>query len=59
LRSAAPLARPAAIIELEDRLSEHLGSKVKISYGERGGKIIVGYRGLDDLERIYRRIFGG
>lgn len=51
--------RPAAIIELEERLSEHLGSRVRISSGTRGGKIVVGYRDLDDLERIYRRFFGG
>ena len=51
--------RPAAIIELEDRLSEHLGSKVKISFKGTGGKLVVTYRGLDDLERIYRRFFGG
>ena len=50
--------RPAAIIELEDRLSDHLGSKVRISYGERGGKLVVAYRGLDELERIYKRFFG-
>ena len=53
------MPRPAAMIELEERLSEHLGSKVKISYGARGGKVVVGYRDLDDLERIYRRFFGG
>jgi ParB family chromosome partitioning protein len=53
------IPRPVAIIELEDRLSDHLGSKVKISFGKRGGKIVVGYRDLDDLERIYRRFFGG
>ncbi len=47
------------MIELEERLSEHLGSKVKISHGSRGGKVVVGYRDLDDLERIYRRFFGG
>ena len=51
--------RPAAIIELEERLSEYLGSKVKISFGRRGGKVVVGYRDLDDLERIYRRFYGG
>jgi ParB family chromosome partitioning protein len=50
--------RPAAIVELEERLSEHLGSKVKITYGKRGGKLVVGYRGLEDLERIYRSFFG-
>ena len=53
------LPRPAAIIELEDRLSDHLGSRVKISFGASGGKLVVGYRDLNDLERIYRRFFGG
>lgn len=51
--------RPAAIIELEERLSDHLGSRVKISFGRGGGRLVVRYRDLDDLERIYRRFFGG
>jgi ParB family chromosome partitioning protein len=53
------IPRPAAIIELEEHLSEHLGSRVKISFGSRGGKLVVGYKDLDDLERIYRKFFGG
>ncbi|MDH3499879.1 MAG: ParB/RepB/Spo0J family partition protein [Acidimicrobiia bacterium] len=56
--AAAPPMRPAAIIELEQRLADELGSKVKITYGKRGGKLMVNYGSLDDLERIYRRIFG-
>ncbi len=57
---AAPMVpRPAAIIELEERLSEHLGSRVKITWGAKGGRLVVRYRNLDDLERIYRRFFGG
>lgn len=51
--------RPAALIELEERLSEHLASRVKITHGRRGGRLVVRYRDLDDLERIYRRFFGG
>ena len=57
-RPRTKVPRPAAMIELEERLSEHLGSRVKISYGSRGGKLVVNYRDLDDLERIYRRFFG-
>ncbi len=45
--------RPAAIIELEDRLGEHLGTAVKIDHGKRGGKLVIRYASLDDLERIY------
>ncbi len=46
--------RPAAIIELEDRLGERLGTAVKIDHGKRGGKVSIRYSSLDDLERIYR-----
>lgn len=53
----APPMRPAAIIELEQRLTEELGAKVKITHGKRGGKLMVNYGSLDDLERIYRRLF--
>ena len=54
--TARPM-RPAAIIELEQRLTDELGAKVKITYGKRGGKLMVNYGSLDDLERIYRRLF--
>ncbi len=56
LRSTEP--RPAAIIELERRLADQLGSKVKIDYGPKGGKVTVRFADLDDLERIYRHLFG-
>lgn len=47
--------RPAAIIELEERLSDHLGTTVRIHYGGRGGgKMTIRFGSLDDLERIYR-----
>lgn len=50
----APKVRPAAIIELEDRLGERLGTAVKIDHGKRGGKVAIKYSSLDDLERIYK-----
>jgi ParB family chromosome partitioning protein len=50
--------RPAEIIELEDRLQEKLGTKVKIDYRGRGGRITIRYATPDDLERIYRHLFG-
>ncbi|MEA2001653.1 MAG: ParB/RepB/Spo0J family partition protein [Actinomycetota bacterium] len=54
VRVAARKPRPAAIIELEDRLGERLGTRVKIEHGVRGGKVSIRYTSLDDLERIYR-----
>jgi ParB family chromosome partitioning protein len=56
-RSATPPVRPAAIIELEDRLQDRLGTKVRIDYRGKGGKITIKYSSPDDLERIYRHLF--
>ncbi|MGI9641908.1 MAG: ParB/RepB/Spo0J family partition protein [Acidimicrobiia bacterium] len=55
--STAQAVRPAAIIELEDRLQDRLGTKVRIDYRGKGGKITIKYASPDDLERIYRHLF--
>lgn len=55
---ATTTVRPAAIIELEDKLQDRLGTKVKIDYRGKGGKITIRYASPDDLERIYRHLFG-
>lgn len=57
-RSKTADVRPAAIIELENRLADRLGARVTIAPAKRGGKIVVRYRKVDDLERIYRTLFG-
>jgi ParB family chromosome partitioning protein len=49
--------RPAAIIELEERLSDQLNTSVKINYGSKGGKLVIGFSSLNDLERIYRLFY--
>jgi ParB family chromosome partitioning protein len=51
-------SRPAEILELEEKLGEHLGSKVRIDYGSRGGRLTVRFGSLDELERIYRALLG-
>lgn len=48
--------RPVEIIELEKRLGERLGSKVKISYRNQKGKVEIRFGSLEDLERIYRAL---
>ena len=55
-RSAVKQLRPVEIIELEQRLTEHLGSKVKISYRNEKGKVEIRFGSLGELERIYRVI---
>ncbi len=49
--------RPVEIIELEQRLTDRLQSKVKIAYRSNKGKIEIRFTSLDDLERIYRTFF--
>ena len=56
--SGDPSPRPAAIIELEERLQDKLGTKVRIDYRGKGGRITIKYTSADDLERIYRHLFG-
>lgn len=55
--STAHTVRPAAIIELEDRLQDRLGTKVRIDHRGKGGRITIKYASPDDLERIYRHLF--
>jgi ParB family chromosome partitioning protein len=46
--------RPAGIVELEDLLSVHLDTRVKVDMGNRRGKVVIDFATLEDLERIYR-----
>jgi ParB family chromosome partitioning protein len=46
--------RPVEIIELEKRLTDHLGAHVKITYRNEKGKVEVTFKSLQELERIYR-----
>ncbi len=56
-RPAVRHVRPVEIIELEERLSDHLGTKVKIDYRNEKGRVEIAFGSLDDLERIYRTLF--
>ena len=56
-RASAGAVRPAAVIELEDRLQDRLGTKVRIDHRGKGGRITIRYASSDDLERIYRHLF--
>lgn len=42
----------AELNAIEDRLSSRFGTKVKLVYGEKKGKIEIEYYGNDDLDRI-------
>ncbi len=53
----SPTPRPAAIIELERRLADQLGTNVSIRYGKNQGQVVMKFESLDQLEHIYRRFF--
>ncbi len=44
------------ITHLEEQLAEKLGARVTIEYGQRGGKLVVRYGSLDELEGILAHI---
>ena len=50
-----PKLRQAGMQELEDLLSEHLATRVRVQEGRGGkGKVVIAFADLDDLERLYR-----
>ena len=48
--------RPAAILEVEKRLSDMLDTRVTVEVGRRRGKITIDFAGLEDLDRIWRAV---
>jgi len=54
----APRLPPAGILELEELLSDHLNTRVKVDMSTKRGKLIVEFATLEDLERIYKLMTG-
>ena len=44
--------RAPGLAELTDRLSDHFDTKVKVSLGQRKGRIVIEFGSIADLERI-------
>ena len=55
---AAPPAtaklRPPGFLELEELLSAHLDTRVKVEMGLKKGRVLIEFATLEDLERIYK-----
>ncbi len=51
--------RPASVLELEERLSEALDTRVQVSMSGSRGKLIVEFADLADLDRIFRQMTSG
>jgi len=46
------------VLELEELLSDHLSTRVKVDLRNRHGRLVVEFANLEDLERIYRAMLG-
>ncbi|MBV8462908.1 MAG: ParB/RepB/Spo0J family partition protein, partial [Acidimicrobiales bacterium] len=49
---------PAGILELEELLSDHLNTRVKVDMSAKRGRVVVEFASLEDLERIYKLMTG-
>jgi len=47
------------VLELEDLLSTHLNTRVKVDMGAKRGRVMIEFATLEDLERIYKLMVGG
>ncbi|HET7487929.1 MAG TPA: ParB/RepB/Spo0J family partition protein [Acidimicrobiales bacterium] len=52
--SSVKRLRPPGLLELEELLSHHLDTRVKVEMGAKKGRVLVEFATLEDLERIYR-----
>jgi ParB family chromosome partitioning protein len=51
-RRRQTVATSATIDDLQNRLQEHLGTRVTLHHGEKRGRIEIEYYGNDDLQRV-------
>ncbi len=57
----APVPKDADTVQIENELTATLGMKVTIDHkaGDEGGKLMIGYRSLDQLDDLLRALSGG
>lgn len=51
--------RPAAVLELEQLLADHLDTRVRVNVRGQRGRVVIDFATFDDLERIYRAMVHG
>ena len=60
LQPPAPRPEKAAdadVVQLQQKLSNHLGAEVKIQYNDKGqGKMVINYRSLEELDGIIDKL---
>lgn len=56
--TASSPERPAAVADAQQRLAEHLQTRVRVEMGKRKGKIVLDFVSVDELDRLARIITG-
>jgi ParB family chromosome partitioning protein len=51
-QTGVAIVTSAAIEDLQNRLQQHLGTRVTLHHGEKRGRIEIEYYGNDDLQRV-------
>lgn len=55
-RRRMPAATATALADVEKRLTSHLGARATLRHAPKAGRIIIEYRGNDDLARVLGRM---
>lgn len=55
-RKGAPSADQAAVAGIQQKLTSHLGARVAVLHTPRKGRIVIEYRGNEDLQRILAKL---
>ncbi|HEV3410242.1 MAG TPA: ParB/RepB/Spo0J family partition protein [Chthoniobacterales bacterium] len=55
-KASAPALTAAGLDDLQNRLQQHLGTRVTLHHGEKRGRIEIEYYGNADLERVLNAI---
>ena len=55
-RKGASPADAATVEGIEKKLTSHLGARVAVLHSARKGRIVIEYRGNDDLQRILGKL---
>jgi ParB family chromosome partitioning protein len=51
--------RSAAVMEVEQMLAERLDTRVQVSMAGAGGRLVIEFADLEDLDRVFRALGGG
>jgi ParB family chromosome partitioning protein len=55
-RRALPARDAAAVESIEKRLASHLGARVAVIHTPKKGRIVIEYRGNEDLQRLLEKL---